>query len=590
MNQRRVHSRPKRPERFSFQHHARSRRVTKKAATITPVPSDPRQRFYWVLITFALLASSLLWRAFYLHISHKDFLQNQGDARLLRTVEIPAARGMLYDRHGEILAASTPVDSLWVNPRQLEPDHKAWPKFFKLLEISAKDFEELLAGKEKRGFVYVRRHISPLLSEEIRALDLPGVHLQREYRRYYPAGTATAHVLGFTNVDDRGQEGLELGFNDWLSGTPGAKRVIQDRHGRTIADIEQVREATPGQHLYLSLDRRISALAEKMLRAAIQRHHAKAASLVLLDAKTAEVLAMVNWPFYNPNDRNDRDSAHYRNRAITDVFEPGSTMKPFTMATALRSGKYTPGTLINTAPGRLKLGRYQVSDPHSYGTISLQTVLQKSSNVGTARIALSLEAEQMWKTLSDSGFGDISNSGFPGEVRGTLPFHADWGKARQASISFGYGINATLLQLAHAYTAIATDGILRQVSFIHLTSEQRETLHETPVMSAKIAQQLRTMLEHAVSAEGTGRLAQVPGYRIAGKTGTVHKHQKGGYAERRYLSTFVGMAPASDPQLVLAVMVDEPQGKYYGGQVAAPVFADVMQGALRLLGVPPDKP
>lgn len=567
---------------------ARSR---KKPASPRPRPgTEPASgRFYWLLALFALALCGLLWRAIYLHTSHKDFLQEQGDARLLRVLDIPVARATLYDRNGEILAASTPVDSAWFNPHHIDPAAPNWPALFKLLDRPADSLNQLLEGREQRGFIYLQRHLSPETAAQIRALDLDGVYLQREYRRYYPTGPATAHLIGFTDIDDHGQEGLELSLDAQLRGAPGQRKVIQDRRGRVLANVAQLQAPQPGETIHLSIDRRLSSLTRRALAKAVREHKAKAAAAVLLDARSAEVLAAVTYPGYNPNNRADRDSRRYRNRAITDVFEPGSTIKPFTIAAALESGDYTPASRINTAPGRLKLGRFEVNDPRNYGLIDLRTVLRKSSNVGAARLALKLPAREYWELLSYTGFGEYPRSGFPGEARGKLPFYADWSRARQASIGFGYGLNTSLLQLAHAYSLFAGDGSLRPLSLFRQTPQELAEQRRVQLISAATAQHIRLMLEAVVSAaDGTGKRARIPGYRVAGKTGTARKHQHEGYATNRYIALFTGLAPVSEPRLVLAVMLDEPQGRYYGGQVAAPLFAEIMGGALRLSGIAPD--
>jgi len=551
------------------------------------------ERRQGMLGLFVLIISLLLGRAVYLQVNTADFLQKQGNARHLRILPLPAHRGMLMDRHGEPLAISTPVDSVWVNPTPFITAQSQWPKLTRLLGLKTSELDDLLAKRLQREFVYLKRHISPSLADQVKALKLPGVFLQREYRRYYPAGEIAAHVLGLTNVDDRGQEGLELSLNDFLTGIPGSKRIMQDNNGQVVADVDMLRAPRPGQNIRLSLDRRVQYLAYRELKAAILRNKARAGSAVILDVHTGEVLAMVNQPAYNPNNRSTRYSGRFRNRAVTDVFEPGSTLKPFTIATALESRQYTPASRIDTRPGSLQLGQYTVRDSRNYGVINLTTVIQKSSNVGASKIALSLSKKQMWRMLTQVGFGTPSGSDFPGEVAGHLPHFRQWHITEQATISFGYGINVTLLQLARAYAALGNKGILPPIRFLSLEEGNRKQITEhfpRPVMQANTAQQILKMLEKVVKSEGTGSLAQIPGYSVAGKTGTVRKHIAGKYSDKDYIALFAGIVPAKAPRLVMVVMIDRPRGKsYYGGRIAAPVFATVMTGVLRLLNIPPDQ-
>ncbi len=442
-----------------------------------------------------------------------------------------------------------------------------------------------LASRADREFIYLRRHINPMLAAQVEALDIPGVYLQREYRRYYPDGEVAAHVVGFTNIDDVGQEGLELAYDDWLKGEPGAKRVIKDGKSHIIEDVESIRLPAPGRDLQLSIDRRIQYLAYRELKALMQEHKARAASAVVLDVKSGEVLAMVNQPSFNPNNRQNLNSSDMRNRAVTDVFEPGSTMKPFVVAKALESGRYRPDTAVATAPGWMRVGSNTVRDVHDYGQLDVSGVIRKSSNVGIAKIALSLPAEEIWTQMSDLGFGVQTFSGFPGEASGLLPHYTGWNAIETATLSFGYGVSVTALQLAQAYAVLAADGVRRSVTFLH----GQDAMQEHRVMPAAVARQVRYMLEEATGPDGTAPQARIPGFRVAGKTGTVRKSVAGGYSDSQYLSVFAGLAPVSDPRLVMVVMVDEPgNGQYYGGQVAAPVFARVMAGALRLLAVTPD--
>ncbi|MGB9428983.1 MAG: penicillin-binding transpeptidase domain-containing protein [Gammaproteobacteria bacterium] len=538
-----------------------------------------------VLGVFSVAAVALLGRAVYLQMFDNQFLQAQGQERHLRVVQVPAHRGMILDRNGQPLAVSTPVDSIWMNPQELSDSLKRVPELARALGVRSTDILSLLHQNRDKEFVYLARGIDPYAARQLLALNIPGVYSQREYRRYYPAGEVTAHVLGFTNVDDVGQEGLELGYNDWLRGVPGAERVIVDRYGRSVQDVESLRAPRPGKDLVASIDLRVQYLAYRALKQAVLEQGAKSGSVIVMDARTGEVLAMANQPSFNPNNRGDYKPAFYRNRAVTDQFEPGSSMKPFTIVSALLSGRYTPDTFINTAPGFYKVSGYTIRDDSDYGNINLTTILEKSSNVGASKIALSLHPELLWNTLAAFGFGQLSGSGFPGEVPGSLPNYRGWSMARQATISYGYGVAVTALQLADAYDIIADDGVHIPPSFVHLdvppTGQQ--------VIPAPVAMTLRHMLETVVSNEGTGKLADVAGYHVAGKTGTAHIAQNGGYSENDYISVFCGLAPASDPRLVTVVVIREPsRGQYYAGTVAAPVFARVMSGALRLLDIPPD--
>jgi cell division protein FtsI (penicillin-binding protein 3) len=539
----------------------------------------------FLLLCLGLAAGVLVWRAVSLQVLDKEFLLTQGQARHLRTVTLPAHRGMIQDRNGEPLAISTPVESVWVNPQELADEQQRIPELTRLLELNTSAVQRQLASRADREFLYLRRHIDPATAARVEALDIPGVYLQREYRRYYPDGEVTAHVVGFTNIDDAGQEGLELAYDEWLAGEPGAKRVIKDGKSHIVEDVESISLPSPGKDLRLSIDRRIQYLAYRELLAAIQEHQARAASAVVLDVRSGEVLAMVNQPSFNPNNRQNLRSSDMRNRAVTDVFEPGSTMKPFIAATALATGRYQPHTPVSTSPGWMRVGVNTVRDVHDYGDLDLTGVIRKSSNVGISKVALSLAAEDIWTNLSDLGFGVQTFSGFPGEASGLLPHFSGWNAIETATLSFGYGVSVTPLQLAQAYAVLAGDGVRRSITFLHdagATEERR-------VMPAAITRAVRAMLEEAVGPDGTAPAARVPGYRVAGKTGTVRKSERGGYSDSKYLAVFAGMAPASDPRVVMVVMVDEPSGgKYYGGQVAAPVFSHVMAAALRLLAVPPD--
>jgi cell division protein FtsI (penicillin-binding protein 3) len=538
-----------------------------------------------VLGVMALCALVLVVRAVDLHVLNHDFLQREGDARHLRVVPVPAHRGMITDRHGEPLAISTPVESVWVNPQLIGENRGRWPELERVLGLRQGSLERVVAQRKEREFVYVARRVSPELAERVKTLEIPGVSLQKEYRRYYPTGEVTAQVLGVTDVDDSGIEGIELMYENSLQGIPGSKRVIKDRLGHIVEDVESISEPRPGRDLRTSIDRRIQYLAYRELKAAVTRHTARGGSAVVLDARTGEVLAMVNQPAYNPNNFRERRGASVRNRAITDVFEPGSTIKPFTVVAALDSGKFHPDSIIDTSPGQLRVGKATIRDHNNYGLINVATVLQKSSNVGASLLALALEPEAIVDVLRRVGIGEATGSGFPGEVSGNLAVRKRWNEVERATLSYGYGLSVTPLQLAQAYTVLAGDGRLRQASFV----ARDEVPEGVAAISPEIVMQVRQMLQTVVEEGGTGTRARVPGYRIAGKTGTVHKVAAGGYAADHYMAVFAGMAPATRPRLVMIVMIDDPgTDEYFGGQIAAPVFSNVTAGALRLLDVAPD--
>ena len=542
----------------------------------------------WLLIGCFVAATALmLWRAVDLQVIKKDFLQDHGDSRSIRDVVIPAHRGMIVDRNLEPLAISTPVTTVGAVPREVLKDQSNVPKLADALGMQAEDLDQLLRDRIGRDYIYLKRQIPPQRGAYIQSLSIPGVHLQQEFKRYYPAGEVTSHLIGFTNVDDEGQEGLELAYDSWLKGSSGLKRVLKDSLGRTVQNIESIQASKPGKRLVLSIDRRIQYLAFRELTAAVSRHSAKDGTLVMLDARTGEVMALVGSPSYNPNDRSELKGGLYRNRAVTDVFEPGSTVKPFTIAAALESGRYKVNTRIDTNPGYIKVNDHRIREDnnHNYGDIDLAHVIIKSSNVGASKIALSLGPERMWEMFTRFGLNSNTGSGYPGESSGLFNYYNSWSELDLASISFGHGIAVTSLQLARAYAVLADGGVLRPVTFQKV---------DTPVpgkriLSEKITKKIATMLEAATNEGGTGTRARVAGYRVAGKTGTAHKSTAGGYAEDRYQSLFAGFAPVSDPRLVLVIMIDEPQGiEYYGGEIAAPVFSRVMKGALRLLNIPPD--
>jgi cell division protein FtsI (penicillin-binding protein 3) len=528
----------------------------------------------------------LAGRAAYLQGMHKGFLQQKGESRYSRVVEISAHRGMITDRHGEPLAISTPVESVWASPQDMEITTSQIKKLAEIIGMNSAEIQKKIEGPQ-RDFVYLKRHLPPEIAARVVELNMPGVFLRREFRRYYPAGELTAHMLGFTDVDDNGQEGVELAWQDDLAGKPGSRRVIKDRKGRIVEDIESIRVPRPGRDIALSIDSKIQYLAYRELKQAVEASKSKAGGIVVLDAQTGEVLALANLPVYNPNNRGKIKSERARNRALTDVFEPGSTLKPFTVAAALEAGRISPDTIFQTAPGTLTIGKATIRDSHREGPLTVTQVIQKSSNVGSAKIALSLPPETLWEILSQSGFGVSTGSGFPGEVTGRLRPHKTWRPIEQATMSYGHGISVSLIQLARAYTLFSAEGELKPVSLLKLDAP---TTGER-VISRATALAVSRMLEMVVRPGGTAPRAQISGYRVAGKTGTAHKLEGNGYAKDRYISTFVGYAPASNPRLIIAVMLDEPSaGQYFGGVVAAPVFSQVMAGALRILSVPHDAP
>ncbi len=525
-------------------------------------------------------------RSLYLQALQTDFLQEKGDARYSRLIEVPATRGRILDRNGEALAVSTPVKSVWAIPADAELSGAERRKLASLLALERNELGKKLADTS-RDFVYLKRQVSPDIAESVEALGLKGIYQHREYRRYYPGGEVTAHVIGFTGVDDDGQEGIELAHQASLGGKPGSRRVIKDRLGRIVEDVESIREAQDGRDLTLSIDSKIQNLAFGALKTAVAQHHAKAGAIIALDVRTGEVLALANVPSYNPNNRAHLSGAQLRNRVITDLFEPGSTLKPFTLALAIERGKLTPATLVQTAPGHLTIADYTIHDTHPGGTLSAAQVLQKSSNVGMAKIALSMPREALWDLFRRVGFGTAPQLGFPGEAAGKLRHYRSWRPIEQATMAYGMGISVSLVQLAHAYTVFARDGELVPLSLVKTGT----AASGVKLLSTETARAMRAMLELAVQPGGTGPRARIMGWRVAGKTGTAHKQENGGYAPDKFVASFVGFAPASAPRVVVAVMVDEPSaGEHYGGIVAAPVFAQVTQGALRMMGVPHDAP
>ena len=544
-----------------------------------------------VVTVFMLLAATLIIKTLDMQILRSEFFEQQGDARQLRTVSISAHRGDIVDRNGEPFAVSAPVNSIWINPKVAKDHLDEVNVVAKLLSLDAISLKDKIKRNASREFLYLKRHASPELADEVMALKVPGVALQNEYHRYYPSGEVAAHVIGFSDIDDNGQEGVELAYDDWLKGRSGKKRVIRDRLGRAFDDIERIKSAEPGKTLKLSLDKRLQYLTYRTLKAAVLKHNAVAGSAVVLDVSSGEVLAMVNQPSFNVNDRKQLKPQATRNRAVTDVFEPGSTMKPITIAAALESGRWKPFYKVETAPGYMRVKGNTIRDTKNYGDLDVGGVLEKSSNVGISKIALAMDAEQQWSMYQKLGLGAVTGSGFPGEVGGQLSLNALNSDFSRASMAFGYGVSVTPLQLAHAYTAIAADGVLRPVSFlIDEDKEEGDVAEGQRVMSVETARAVRKMMQRVVSDKGTGNRASVANYSVAGKTGTVHKFIAGGYAEDRYLSIFSGMVPADKPELVMVVMIDEPRnGEHFGGQVAAPVFSQVMSGAMRLLDIAPDR-
>jgi cell division protein FtsI (penicillin-binding protein 3) len=546
-----------------------------------------RARLRLVLGGLVLIAVALVARAVDLQLLDEGFLEGQGDARFTRVAKLSAIRGGIYDRNGEPLAASTPVDTIWACPPEVMRAADQIPRLAEALNRDPKWLAQVITSNLDREFVYLVRHMRPSDAQQVKDLKIPGVYLLREYQRFYPAGEVTGHLLGFTKkYDDIGQEGLELAYDRWLGAQAGAKRVIQDRYGRTVEDVESIRAPRPGADLITSIDLRIQYLAYRELKAAVQEQQAKGGSVVVLDIDTGEVLAMVNQPAYNPNDRDQVAASRYRNRAATDIYEPGSAIKPFIAAAGIASGRYHPDTIIDTSPGMVRVGIKPITDHNNLGAVTLTTVLAKSSNVGMTKMAMTLAPQSMYSMLRAFGFGEVTGSGFPGESAGLLYDVSHWRKIEQATISYGYGLSVTPLQLARAYAILGAGGIRRPVTLRRVDGP----VSGERVIDQRVARELLRMMESVVTQEGaTGTRAALVGYRVAGKTGTAWTADAGGYSANRYKASFGGVVPASHPRLAALVVIDEPGGKLvYGGDVAAPVFANVMAGALRLLGVPPD--
>ncbi len=542
-----------------------------------------RARLLLVLLLAGFVA--LVGRAVFLQGVHYDFLQHKGDERYSRVIESTAYRGVVRDRNGDPLALSLPAVSIWASRDDAELSPGALDRLASLLHMDRTDITHRL-NQGAGNFVYLKRQVSPEVGREVAALKVPGLYTEKGFRRSYPKGEMMAHLLGFTDANDRGQEGAELAFQSTLGGVAGARRVIKDRAGAVIEDVESIREQRPGQDVRLSVDSRLQHLAWRELRATVARHHAKAGAVMVLDPNTGEVLAMANYPDYDPNARDHVTPAQLRNRSLADTYEPGSTLKPFTIAAALETHRVTPATVIQTGNGTMNIGPAVVHDSHPAGAITVAQVIQKSSNVGAARIALGMPAETMWNMFTDVGFGQQPKSGFSGEAGGRVRPYRTWRPIEQATMSYGNGISVSLAQLARAYTIFAGDGTLKPLSLVRVESPPAGR----PVISAQTAAQVRDMLELVVKPEGTAPLAQVRGFRVAGKTGTAHKPEHGHYSNR-YISSFVGFAPATRPRLLIAVMIDDPTvGGYYGGLVAAPLFSTLMGAALQVLGVTPDDP
>lgn len=543
-------------------------------------------RFYSLLVFLSAAILGLSARIVYLGVIKRDFLVDQSTARSVRENILPAHRGIITDRNNKPLAISTQVSSIWVNPKTFGVDAKQLTEVAALLDVSVSSINNKVNHAKDREFVYLKRGVPPDIAEKVLALHIVGLYSQAEYKRYYPEAETTAHVVGFTNIDDRGQEGLELAYDSWLRGVPGKMRVIKDRLGNVIADLGVVTEPQAGHDLTLSIDRRIQYLAYSEIKNTVEQYQADSGSAVVLNVKTGEVLAMVNEPTYNPNNRANETRDHYRNRAATDLFEPGSTMKAFSIASALDSGKYYPTTLINTNPGVLRVDGHDIydNDHRNNKVLTVTEVLKKSSDIGVAKITLSLPPNRLLSLLHNVGFGRTTQSGYPGEGAGMLPDDLHLRPFVLATIAFGYGISATTLQLAQAYAVIASGGLLRQVTFVKVDKD----VPGKQVMNPHVAQLMMTMLETVIDIGGTGTRAQIHGYRVAGKTGTAHIAAPHGYYKDRYFALFVGIAPVTDPELVVAVVIKNPHGLYHGGSVAAPAFAKIMGGALRVLDIPPD--
>lgn len=555
-------------------------------------PAIRQWRVFLIMLAMLLCVVAIAWKLSALHIFQRDFLQGQGDARTIRTIPLVANRGLITDRNGEPLAVSTPVESIWVNPSELVETPEAIYSLAAALEMNPEVLASTISNNANREFLYVKRRLAPADAKRVMELKLGHVYSQQEYQRFYPQGEVAAHLIGFSNVDDVGQEGLELTYDDWLGGVPGRRQVIKDRRGHIIEELNTIQTAEPGNNLTLSIDFQLQNLAYRSLKAEFITRRAKGASALILDVDTGEVLAMVNQPSYNPHNKADMtDFSVLRNRAITDVFEPGSTVKAFTIAAALESGLFNPDTIIETSPGWMMVGPNEVRDIFNYGTLTLSKVITKSSNIGTSKIAFEIGPEPIRDVLHRVGFGEVPGTGFPGERGGVLPNPRRWSRIETATLSYGYGLSASALQLARAYSVIADDGVLKPVSLLKLSEADINELPREQVINPVIAGQVLEMLKTVVDSSrgGSAVEANIPFYDVAGKTGTAHVVGEYGYEDNLHNSFFVGLVPASDPEIVVVVVINEPKGEeHYGGQVAAPVFSEIATGAMRILNVPPD--
>ncbi len=544
-------------------------------------------RLWLVFGLLLLIAMAIAGKMLSLNVQEQAFLKQQGDARVLRTAVIPAHRGMISDRNGQPLSVSAPVSTVWVNPQEFDLKHGSIDRLAALLNSDRPALVKKVSRFRNKQFLYLKRQMTPAEAAKVEALDLPGVYVDREYKRFYPAAEVATHLVGFTNVDGKGQEGIELAFDDWLQGVPGKKLVMKDLLGRTVKHIREVEPMTQGHDLQLSIDLRLQYLAYRELKAAVQAHKADSGAAVVLDVHTGEVLAMVNQPSYNPNDRSNLGDGMkaLRNRALTDTFEPGSTMKPLTVATALMSGQYSLESVIDTSPGYMRVRGKTIRDHRNYGELDIGRIITKSSNVGVTKLALSMHEDAVRNTMQNLGLGRVPGTGFPGEQAGVLPYYPKKRTVERATMSYGYGLSVTPLQLAQSYMPFATGGVMRPVSLLKLDRPEPATR----VMPKEVADSVLRMMETVTQQGGTGRRAAISGYRVAGKTGTAHKASNGGYADDRYIAVFAGVAPVINPEIVAVVMVDNPKNQeYYGGEVAAPVFSRIVGGALRMLNVAPD--
>lgn len=547
-------------------------------------------RFIFVSAMLLVLPVVLVARMLMLQVFDLEggvtFLRGQGDARTIREEVIPANRGMILDRNGQPLAVSTPVVSIWANPRHMVITEESLAALSGKMDIPLVELREKFGRNRDKQFLYLKRHLSPMDAEAILSLQIPGIYGQEEYRRFYPSGEVAANLIGYTNIDDVGQEGFELAYNDWLQGRPGSKQVVKDLYQRTIKNLRQVSDPKPGKDVTLSIDLRLQHCAYRALKTAVTHHRASSGSVVVLDVQTGEILAMVNQPSFNPNDRAGIRMEGIRNRAMIDIFEPGSTMKPLTMVAALESGKYRPESRIDTTPGFIRVANKTFMDPVNYGVIDLTHVITKSSQVGTTKIALSLEHEKLVDVFHRLGIGQYAGTGFPGESAGYLPVRTRWSPVEKATFAFGYGLSVTALQLAQAYAVFASNGVKKPISLLRVDSSPQGE----QVVSEKVADQVLAMLETVTGPQGTAKKAAIATYRVAGKTGTTHKVGRGGYEYGKYISIFAGVAPVQSPRIVTVVVIDDPKGReYFGGEVTAPVFAEVVSDSLRIMNVAPDK-